>query len=105
MLDDAQGVEVMVEAKAVLAKRIIQRALSGVPEGRVADVVDQRERFGEVFIEAQRAGDGARDLRDLHRVRQAAAEVVGVAVREDLGLSGEATEGPRVEHTRPVALK
>ena len=66
VFDDAQGVEIVIKAQAVLAESVVEGALAGVAEGRVADVVDQRERLGEVLVEAERGGDGARDLRDLH---------------------------------------
>ena len=71
----------------------------------MANVVDQRQRFGEIDIEAECSGDGARDLRDLDGVGQAVAEVVGVAAGEDLGLVFEPAEGTRVNDAVTIALK
>ncbi len=105
VLDDAEGVEVVVEAAAVALEALVQGALAGVAEGRVADVVDEGEGLGEVFVEAERAGDGAGDLGDLDGVGEAAAEVVGGAAGEDLGLAGEAAEGARLHDAFAVALK
>jgi len=36
----------------------------------VTEIVGQRERFRQVLIQAQSAGDGAGDLRDLDRMGQ-----------------------------------
>ena len=61
--------------------------------------------LGEFFIEPERSGDRARDLRDLHSVREAAAKVVGVAVSEDLGFACQPAKGARVKDARSVPLK
>ena len=53
----------------------------------------------------QRGGDGARNLRHLHGVRQARAEVVGVAAGEDLRLVLQAAKGARVDDAIAVALE
>ena len=105
VLDDAEGVEVVVEAAAVALEALVERALAGVAEGRVADVVDEGEGLGEVFVEAERAGAGAGDLRDLDGVGEAAAEVVGGAAGEDLRLAGETAEGARLHDAFAVALE
>ena len=55
----------------------IESLFSGVGERRMADVVHQRERFGQVFIQPEHTGHGAGDLRDLDRVGQAVAEMIG----------------------------
>ena len=104
-LDDAQGVEVVIEAEAVALEAAVEGALAGVAEGRVADVVDESERFGEIFVESERAGDVAGDLRDFDGVGEAGAEVVGGAGGEDLGLAGETAEGPCLDDALAVALE
>ncbi len=55
VLADAEGVEVVVEAEAVALEAVVEGALAGVAEGRVADVVDEGEGLGEVFVEAEAA--------------------------------------------------
>ncbi len=105
VLDDAQGVEVVVEAEAVTLQAAVEGALAGVAEGRVADVVDEGEGFGEIFVEVQGGGDGAGDLRDLDGVGEARAEVVGGAGGEDLRLAGEAAEGAGLDDALAVALE
>ena len=49
VLDDAQRVNIVVEAAAVTAQAAVERPLSSVAEGRMTDVVDECERFGEVL--------------------------------------------------------
>ncbi len=103
LLDDAQRVEVVVEAVAVRAQQLVQASLAGVAERRVADVVHQRQGLGQVGIQPERAGHGAGDLGDLERMRQAVAEVVGVAFGEDLRLRLQAAKGARVDDAVAVA--
>src|SRR5918995_4509451 len=63
-----------------------KRVLAGMAEGRVPDIVAQRDRLCQRFVEAQRRGDRARDLRHLDGVRQACHEMIALRVHEDLGL-------------------
>ena len=83
---------------------LVQRVLAGVPERRVADVVGQRDRFREVFVQPQPAGDGAGDLSHFERVRESRAVVVVDAGDEDLGLAGHAAERGAVDDALAVAL-
>ena len=82
----------------------VQRFLSGVAERRVAEVVGEREGFRQVFIEAERAGDGAGDLRHLDRMGEAGAVEIALVVDEDLGLVLEPAEGGGVDDAVAVAL-
>jgi len=60
--DDAQGVEIVIEGQIVGAKGLVEGVFAGVAEGRMADVMDEREGLGEGRVEAQGAGHGAGDL-------------------------------------------
>ena len=51
LLDDAQRLQIVIEAVAVRAQQLVELALSGVAEGRVADVVHQGQGFGEIGVE------------------------------------------------------
>ena len=93
VLDDAQRMQVVVESPPVTRKAAIERPLAGMTEGRVADVVDQRQRLGQVFVQAEFGGGGAGDLRDLNGVGQTAAKVIGRATGEYLRLSCQPAEG------------
>ena len=97
--------QIVVEEEAVLAHGSIESLFARVAEGRVPDVVYQGKSFGQIDIEAKGSRDGARDLRDFERVRQAVAEMVGVAAREHLGLCFQAPESAGVNDAVAVALK
>ena len=105
IFDDAKGVQIVVEVESVLAHGRVERLLAGVAEGRMADVVNESQRFGEINVEAEGSGNSARDLRDFKGMGQAVAEVVGISSSEDLGLGLEATKGPRVNDAVAVTLK
>ncbi len=53
LLDDAQRVQIVVEAVAVLAHAAIELPFARVAERRVPDVVHQRQRFGKVGVECR----------------------------------------------------
>jgi hypothetical protein len=105
--DDAKGVQVVVEAKAVLVQGFVERFFSSVAEGWMADVVGESESFCEFRVEAESVGDGAGDLSDFKRVGEAAAEVIAGEVAgeagEYLGFAGEAAEGSCMEDAGAVA--
>ena len=105
-VDDAQRVLVVAEAALeALAQRAVERRLARVPEGRVAEVVAQADRLGQVLVEAQRAGDGARDPDGLERVREPRAVVVALGRHEDLRLVLEPPERLAVGDAVAVALE
>src|ERR1700722_12401847 len=74
-------------------------------EGRMTQIVRQGDRFGQRFVQCQRARDGATDLRDLERVGHAGAEQVALVVDEYLGLVSQAAKGTGVNDTVAVALE
>ena len=102
--DDAQSLAVVVEA-AVLGHAGVERVLAGMPERRMAEIVAERDRFGQVVVEPEGAGERARDLRHLDGVGEAGAEVVALVIDEHLGLVGEAAEGGRMDDAVAVALE
>ena len=57
-------------------RRVVERLFAGVAERGMADVMRQRESFGEIRIQAESVREGARDLGHFQRVSEAAAEVV-----------------------------
>ena len=105
-VDHPQRVLVVLEAAAAaLAQRRVERLLAGVAEGRVAEVVAEPDRLGQVLVEAQRAGDRAGDPAGLQRVGEAGPVVVALGGDEDLGLVLEAAEGLGVDDPVAVALE
>ncbi len=103
--DDAQGVQVVVEPVAEALHFAVQRLLAGMGERRMADIVGQRQRFGQILVQLQDVGQRARDLRDFDGVGQAVAEVVGEAGRENLRLGFQPAEGTGMNHAVAVALE
>jgi len=100
----AQALLVVLEA-AVVCHQLIQHALAGVAEGRVSQVVRQRHRLSQVFVQAQGAGNGAGDLRRLHGVRQPCPVVVALVIDEHLRLVLEPAERGRVDDAVAIALE
>jgi len=103
VVDDADAVAVVLETAGV-GHQLPQGLLARVAEGRVAEVVGQRHRLGQVLVQVEGPGDGPGDLGHLHRVRQACAEEVALVRQEDLRLVFEAAEGRRVDDAVAVAL-
>ena len=103
MRHDAQALRVMVEAADGL-HGLVQRVLAGMAERRVAEVVGQREGLDQVFVQVERAGHRARDLRDLQAVRQPRAVMVALVVDEDLRLMDQPAERGRMDDAVAVAL-
>ena len=55
-------------------------------ERRVTEIVGERQRFGEILVQAERASDRAGDLRDLERVGQPRAVMIAFVINEHLRL-------------------
>ncbi len=53
--DDAQGLRIVIEA-AERQEAGVERALAGMAERRVAEIVGERQRLGEIFVDAQASG-------------------------------------------------
>ena len=62
VVDDAQRLQIVLEA-AVVAHAGVECVLAGVAERRMAQIVRQRDRLDQRFVQAQRVRHGARDLR------------------------------------------
>jgi hypothetical protein len=104
-----QSVKVVIEAPAVFPECQIQRPFSRVAKGRVADVVSQGERLGQLAVEAQSEGNRPGYLNYLQRVRQPAAKVVSEPFTghtgENLGLAGKPAKRTRMEDSGGIARK
>jgi hypothetical protein len=75
------------------------------PNGRVAEVVRQRDRLDQVLVQPQRPRDRTRELRHFERVREAGAKQVALMVEEHLGLVDQPAEGGGVDDAVAVALE
>ena len=102
--DDAQRLRVVVEA-AEAREAVVERALAGMAERRMAEIVRQRQRLGEVLVEAERARQRAGDLGDLERMGEPGAVMVALVEDEDLRLVREPAEGGRMDDAVAVAAE
>ena len=103
-IDRAQRLQVVLEA-AVLAHALVERVLARMPEGRVAQVVRQRDGFGQCLVQIQRARHRAADLRHLDRMSHARAIQIAFVIDEHLGLVGQATKSVGMDDAIAVALE
>ena len=101
-VDDAQALLVVIEPAG---DELVQDALAGVPERRVTEIVTERNRLGQLFVQPQHLGDGPRDLGHLQRVREARAIVIARGREEDLGLVLQPSERLAVDDAIPIALE
>ena len=94
--DHAQGLGVVVEAP-LLAHGGVQRPLSGMAEGRMAEVVGKRQSLGQIFIDAERPRHGAGDLRHFEAMGEPGAVMIALVIDEDLRLVGQPAESGRMQ--------
>jgi len=73
----------LIMPKAVLAK-LVEHPLARVAERGMSQIVPERDRFGQIFIEQQSARDGSCDLRNLERVGQPGTVVVAFGRQKHL---------------------
>lgn len=102
-LDDPQALGVVVKPP-MAPHQPVQLLLPGVAAGRMAEIVGQGDRLGQILVQPQRAGGGAADRGHLDRVREAGSVVVAGPVEKHLGFSIQPPEGRAVDDSRPVAL-
>src|ERR1700733_2930087 len=84
IFDDAKCVQIVIEGEAVLAHSRVQRFFSGVAKWRMAEIVHQGERLGQIGVQSELTSDGTRNLRDLDRGRLPHADECGVYERDSL---------------------
>src|SRR5258706_4996497 len=84
--------QIVIETAALRAHQIVELAFTGMAERRMANIVDESERFRKLGVQPQRGGDGAGNLCDFQRMRQAIAKMVGIARRENLRLGFKAAK-------------
>ena len=82
-VDDAQALVIVVESAG---DELVEHALARMAERGVAEVVAERDRFGELFVQLKHLRDRSRDLRNLERVRQPRAVVIACRREEHLRL-------------------
>ena len=63
----------------------VQRFPPGMAESGVAEIMRQTQRLGQILVEAERAADRTRNLRDLDRMGQAGAVIIPFVENKHLG--------------------
>ena len=96
-----QRLRVVIKA-ADIGKATIKRALAGMTERRMSEIVPKRDRLREILVEPERAGERARDLGNFEGMREARAVVVALVEDEHLGLVGQPPERRRMDN--PIAI-
>ncbi len=101
---DAQSLVVMREpAKA--GHFGIEGLLAGMAERGMAEIVGQRQCFGQILVEAESTADRACDLGHLEAVGEPRPVVVALVVDKDLRLMGQPAESRAMNDAVAVALK
>ena len=92
----------VVIKSAIFLECRIKRLFAGMTERWVADVMRQRQPFGQILIQPQRACDHPGDLRNFKAVGQSDAVMIAIGSDEHLGLVAQTAEGDRMNN--PVAV-
>jgi len=78
LFDDTQRVQIVIEAAAVRAHQFVQLAFAGMAKRRMADVVNESERFASSVFSSS-APATVRAICATRSMRQAIAKMVRVA--------------------------
>ncbi len=99
--DHRQGLGIVIET-ALRGEARIERALAGMAERRMAEIMGQRAGFREILVEAERPRQRARDLGHFEGVGEAGAIVIAFMVDEHLRLVGKPAERRGMDD--PIAI-
>src|ERR1700730_8345777 len=103
MFDDAEGVEIVIEAAAMSVHQFIEFMFAGMAEWRMANVVNKGESFHKRCVQSESIRDGTGDLGNLDGVRQAITKMIGETHGKNLGFGFQAAKGARVHNAIAVA--
>ena len=101
---DADRVGVVVEA-ARIGECGAERVLARMAERRMAEIVREAERLGQILVEAERARHRSPDLRDFEAVGEPNPIMVAIRRDEHLCLVPEAAERDRMDDAVAVVLE
>ncbi len=101
LFHDPQAVRIVFKT-AVAFHQAGEHRFRFMPKGRVAEIVRERDGLGEVGVQAERAGNVARDGGDFNSMRQPCTQMIPGAVEKHLGLVFETAESARMDD--PVAV-
>ena len=72
-------------------------------ERRMAEIMRQRQRLGEILVEPERARQRAGDLGDFQRMGEPGAEMIALVKDEDLRLVRQPAKGGRMDDAVAIA--
>ena len=99
-----QGVGIVVETSMV-GHQLIESILTGVAEGRVPEIMRERNRLDKILVQSKGPGYRTRNLRNLEGMCQAGSIMVAFMVDENLGLVLKPAESRRVNDPVAIALE
>ena len=85
--------------------QLVECVLHGMSERRVTKVATQGNRFRQVFVETEGAGEGAGDRGDLDGVGQTGTDVIPGSAKGNLGFVLQGAESGAVDDPFTVALE
>jgi hypothetical protein len=103
LFDDSQRVEIMIESGATLPHQFVEFPFTGMAEGWMADVMNQRKSLNQFGVQRKGKAYSAPNLGDFQGVGQTIAEVIGEPRGEDLRFCFQAAEGTRVNDAIAVS--
>ncbi len=102
---DSVRLLIVLKVRSLLPHPCIKCILAAVTEGWVTQVMCERDALRQIFIESQSSRQVPADRRDLHRVRQARAEMITFSRDEDLRLPLEPSKRLGMNDAIAIALK
>src|ERR1022692_2799787 len=84
---------------------VVEGILPGMTKRSMAEIVRQRDGFGQRLIQRQRACDRAGDLRHFDRVGHPGPVQIALVIYEHLGLVGEAAKCIGMDDAVAIALE
>ncbi len=101
---DPQRLHIVVEP-APWRHLVGQHALPRMPEGRMPQIMGQRDRLGQILIEPERPRDGPRDLAHLQRMGQPGTKMLPFMMEKHLGFVLQSPECRGMDDPIPVTLE
>ena len=104
MIDHPQRLQIVVKT-AVVRHDDRHRPFARVTEGRMPQIMRQRDRFRQIDVQRKRVGDRLRNGSDLDGMGQTVPQVVPRSAQKNLRFVLQTPERTAVQNTIPVSLK
>src|SRR5467141_307999 len=94
--------QIVIKTAALRAHQFVELPFAGMAGRRMANIVDESERFRKFGVQPKRGGDGAGNLCDFQLMRQTIAKMVGISHGENLRLSFKAAKSAGMNYAVAV---